>query len=74
MNHGSAFQDLWKVLRNEVQALQNKGYYGDGLYFVVLEISCTHAMLKATGLQEQNSVIHQKSPFNWPSLVNFLNI
>ena len=31
MNHGSDFQNLWKQLRNEVRALQIKGYYGDGL-------------------------------------------
>ena len=30
MNHGADFQALWKQLRNEVRALQNKGYYGDG--------------------------------------------
>lgn len=30
MNHGPAFQALWSKLRNEVQALQSKGYYGDG--------------------------------------------
>ncbi|KAH7927924.1 WLM-domain-containing protein [Leucogyrophana mollusca] len=32
MNHGPAFQALWKQLRNEVRALQNKGYYGDGYW------------------------------------------
>lgn len=31
MNHGSDFQSLWRQLRNEVRALQLKGYYGDGL-------------------------------------------
>jgi hypothetical protein len=31
MNHGPDFQNLWKQLRNEVRALQNKSYYGDGL-------------------------------------------
>ena len=30
MNHGPAFQALWKQLRNDVRNLQNKGYYGDG--------------------------------------------
>ena len=30
MNHGPDFQDLWSQLRNEVIALQAKGYYGDG--------------------------------------------
>ncbi|KAJ7637724.1 WLM domain-containing protein [Mycena polygramma] len=30
MNHGPAFQALWKRLRAEVRALQDKGYYGDG--------------------------------------------
>ncbi|KAL6302393.1 WLM domain-containing protein [Sparassis latifolia] len=32
MNHGSAFQALWTKLRNEVRALQSKGYYGDGYW------------------------------------------
>jgi hypothetical protein len=35
MNHGSDFQNLWNQLRNEVRALQNKGYYGDGLHTLV---------------------------------------
>ncbi|KAG6908328.1 hypothetical protein DXG01_005239 [Tephrocybe rancida] len=32
MNHGPAFQALWKRLRVEVRALQDKGYYGDGYW------------------------------------------
>ncbi|KAF9267705.1 WLM-domain-containing protein [Marasmius fiardii PR-910] len=32
MNHGPAFQALWRDLRNEVRQLQNKGYYGDGYW------------------------------------------
>ncbi|KAG6879883.1 hypothetical protein C0992_010236 [Termitomyces sp. T32_za158] len=32
MNHGSEFQALWKQLRAEVRALQNRGYYGDGYW------------------------------------------
>ncbi|KAG2128145.1 WLM domain-containing protein [Suillus cothurnatus] len=32
MNHGPAFQTLWRQLRNDVRALQNKGYYGDGYW------------------------------------------
>ncbi|KAJ7494691.1 WLM domain-containing protein [Mycena galericulata] len=32
MNHGPAFQALWKQLRGEVRALQDKGYYGDGYW------------------------------------------
>ncbi|KAJ7593048.1 WLM domain-containing protein [Mycena floridula] len=32
MNHGPAFQKLWSDLRAEVRALQDKGYYGDGLF------------------------------------------
>ncbi|KAG2157884.1 WLM-domain-containing protein [Suillus bovinus] len=32
MNHGPAFQALWQQLRNDVRALQNKGYYGDGYW------------------------------------------
>ncbi|KAJ7035005.1 WLM domain-containing protein [Mycena alexandri] len=32
MNHGPAFQALWKRLRAEVRALQDKGYYGDGYW------------------------------------------
>ncbi|KAK1233082.1 hypothetical protein PQX77_003722 [Marasmius sp. AFHP31] len=32
MNHGTAFQDLWRRLRNDVRELQTKGYYGDGYW------------------------------------------
>ncbi|KAG5650402.1 hypothetical protein H0H81_012368 [Sphagnurus paluster] len=32
MNHGPAFQALWKRLNAEVRALQDKGYYGDGYW------------------------------------------
>ncbi|KAJ7650333.1 WLM domain-containing protein [Roridomyces roridus] len=32
MNHGPAFQALWKQLRAEVRDLQNTGYYGDGYW------------------------------------------
>ncbi|KAF5382042.1 hypothetical protein D9615_004326 [Tricholomella constricta] len=32
MNHGPAFQALWKRLCAEVRALQDKGYYGDGYW------------------------------------------
>ncbi|KAG1750749.1 WLM domain-containing protein [Suillus lakei] len=32
MNHGPAFQALWRQLRNDVRALQNRGYYGDGYW------------------------------------------
>ncbi|EIN09691.1 WLM-domain-containing protein [Punctularia strigosozonata HHB-11173 SS5] len=32
MNHGPAFQALWARLRNEVRALQAKGYFGDGFW------------------------------------------
>ncbi|KAJ7284943.1 WLM domain-containing protein [Mycena rebaudengoi] len=32
MNHGPAFQALWRRLRVEVRALQDKGYYGDGYW------------------------------------------
>ena len=31
MNHGPDFQKLWAQLRREVQDLQRKGYYGDGM-------------------------------------------
>ena len=30
MNHGPAFQALWKRLRAQVRQLQDRGYYGDG--------------------------------------------
>ncbi|KAK0469808.1 WLM domain-containing protein [Desarmillaria tabescens] len=33
MNHGPAFQALWKLLRTEVRKLQDRGYYGDGSWF-----------------------------------------
>ena len=32
MNHGSQFQQLWSMLRSEVLALQQRGYYGDGAF------------------------------------------
>ncbi|KAK0485190.1 WLM domain-containing protein [Armillaria novae-zelandiae] len=32
MNHGPAFQALWKQLRTEVRKLQDRGYYGDGYW------------------------------------------
>ena len=32
MNHGPAFQALWRKLNAEVRSLQNKGYFGDGEY------------------------------------------
>ncbi|KAJ6531747.1 WLM domain-containing protein [Mycena capillaripes] len=32
MNHGPAFQALWKRLRAEVRVLQDEGYYGDGYW------------------------------------------
>jgi len=32
MDHGPAFQALWRRLQQEVRALQGKGYYGDGYW------------------------------------------
>ncbi|KAF8896398.1 WLM domain-containing protein [Infundibulicybe gibba] len=32
MNHGQAFQALWKRLRDEVRILQFQGYFGDGFW------------------------------------------
>ncbi|EIM91267.1 WLM-domain-containing protein [Stereum hirsutum FP-91666 SS1] len=32
MNHGPDFQKLWAQLRQEVRALQERGYYGDGYW------------------------------------------
>ncbi|KIK93501.1 hypothetical protein PAXRUDRAFT_144947 [Paxillus rubicundulus Ve08.2h10] len=32
MNHGPAFQALWLQLRQDVRALQSRGYYGDGYW------------------------------------------
>jgi hypothetical protein len=32
MDHGSAFQALWRQLQQEVRALQSRGYYGDGYW------------------------------------------
>ncbi|KIJ20224.1 hypothetical protein PAXINDRAFT_108086 [Paxillus involutus ATCC 200175] len=32
MNHGPTFQALWLQLRQEVRALQSRGYYGDGYW------------------------------------------
>ena len=37
MNHGPEFQALWNQLRQEVIALQLKGYYGDGNNQVALQ-------------------------------------
>jgi hypothetical protein len=39
MDHGSAFQALWRQLQQEVRALQSRGYYGDGT------ISCSFLSL-----------------------------
>lgn len=32
MNHGPAFQALWRKLNAELHSLQNKGYFGDGYW------------------------------------------
>lgn len=32
MNHGPAFQDLWRRLRQQVRDLQSRGYFGDGYW------------------------------------------
>ena len=32
MNHGRDFQRLWSQLRDEVSALQARGYFGDGYW------------------------------------------
>ncbi|KAI6047220.1 WLM-domain-containing protein [Pisolithus marmoratus] len=32
MNHGPAFQNLWRLLRQQVRDLQNRGYFGDGYW------------------------------------------
>jgi hypothetical protein len=48
MNHGPAFQTLWRQLRNEVRALQNKGYYGDGTHHN--QVSLTQHTLRAPRL------------------------
>lgn len=42
MDHGPAFQALWRQLRNEVRALQNRGYYGDGTHHDAAPITHTH--------------------------------
>src|ERR1700691_3473409 len=62
MNHGSDFQNLWKQLGNEVRALQNKGYYGDGKHPRAFEMhrNVAHSISKVTGPQEPDSLIHQK--------------
>lgn len=41
MNHGREFQALWAKLRSEVEALQLKGYHGDGRFNLFRHKRCT---------------------------------
>jgi hypothetical protein len=51
MDHGPAFQALWRQLRGEVRALQNRGYYGDGTSHSADSLQVTHlASLQVIGL------------------------
>lgn len=52
MNHGPAFQALWRQLRNEVRALQNKGYYGDGTHHPPPQRSLPHSTSHRTCPQD----------------------
>ncbi|KAH9945164.1 WLM-domain-containing protein [Epithele typhae] len=49
MNHGPAFQALWRKLRNDVGDLQRKGYYGDGYWSSGSRLSDS-AVIRGEGL------------------------
>jgi hypothetical protein len=53
MNHGPAFQALWRQLNAEVHNLQNKGYFGDGMY----KHSLSHTFL-TPGVQDIGLLAH----------------
>ena len=59
MNHGPAFQALWKRLRAQVRQLQDRGYYGDGiLSFNVFLLSLSHkSFFKVIGPRALDSQI-----------------
>jgi len=51
MNHGPAFQALWKRLRAQVRQLQDRGYYGDGYWSSGTRLSDS-ARITGDGIQE----------------------
>ncbi|KAF8807050.1 WLM-domain-containing protein [Phlegmacium glaucopus] len=51
MNHGPAFQALWKRLRAQVCQLQDRGYYGDGYWSSGTRLSDS-ARITGDGIQE----------------------
>jgi hypothetical protein len=61
MNHGPAFQALWKRLRVQVRQLQDRGYYGDGIFFLSFDVyllSLSHkSFFKVIGPRELDSQI-----------------
>ena len=59
MNHGPAFQALWKRLRAQVRQLQDRGYYGDGIYHSTHDYSpyLIRVFLKVIGPQALDSQI-----------------
>ena len=46
MNHGREFQKFWAQLTNEVKALRQKGYFGDG---EVIQCLCHHGFQTIAG-------------------------
>jgi hypothetical protein len=75
MDHGSDFQNLWKQLRNEVRALQNRGYYGDGMHASTWEMfEHLDSISKVTGQRGPNSLIRQKFLAKAFKLANFRSI
>lgn len=39
MDHGPAFQALWRQLQQEVRAHQTRGYYGDGTVLLLIALT-----------------------------------
>ena len=64
MNHGPAFQALWKRLRAQVRQLQDRGYYGDGILSLdafLLSPYLIKAPFKVIGPQALDSLIPLES-------------
>ena len=60
MNHGPAFQALWKRLRAQVRQLQDRGYYGDGILLLdafLLSPNLIGVFFKVIGPQALDSQI-----------------
>ncbi|KAH7887774.1 WLM-domain-containing protein [Phlebopus sp. FC_14] len=50
MNHGPAFQALWRQLQQEVRALRSRGYFGDGYWSSGTRLADS-AMVAGQGIQ-----------------------